>query len=80
MKLYREVLCPYCGKKYMTYVYDGEFDTVIKNPDKWMLAKACFFYWLIAAQQRCIYLGLATTYIGIPAFAGIPMREIDFYI
>ena len=27
-----------------------------------------------------IYLGLATTYIGIPAFAGIPMREIDFYI
>ena len=40
MKLYREVLWPDCGKKYMTYVYDGEFDTVIKNPDKWMFAGA----------------------------------------
>ena len=32
MKVFREVLCPDCRKKYMTYVYDGEHDTIIKLP------------------------------------------------
>jgi len=35
MKVYREVLCPDCGKKYMTYIYD-EYDVIIKQGDKYL--------------------------------------------
>lgn len=30
MKTYREVLCPDCHRKYMTYVYSDEYDVVIE--------------------------------------------------
>ena len=32
LKVYREVLCPDCGKKYMTYYFDDdEYDVIIKQ-------------------------------------------------
>lgn len=30
MKTYREVLCPDCQRKYMTYVYADEYDVIIE--------------------------------------------------
>ena len=34
MKKYREVFCPICKKKYMTYVYDDDYDVVISQGSK----------------------------------------------
>ncbi len=34
MKKYREVFCPICQKKYMTYVYDDDYDFVISQGSK----------------------------------------------
>ena len=36
MKTYREVLCPDCGIKYMTYVYSDEYDVIIKQEDGYL--------------------------------------------
>ena len=63
-------------------IYSGHEVTLAKEEHTRKLAcKGVFFF----RQDSCeaalyINLSLATTYIGIPAFAGIPMREIDFYI
>ena len=39
MKVYREVLCPDCGKKYMTYIYDDAYDVIIQQGDN------CLYGW-----------------------------------
>jgi len=31
VKTYREVLCPDCHRKYMTYVYSDEYDVIIES-------------------------------------------------
>ena len=36
MKVYREVLCPDCGKKYMTFFYDDGYDVMIKQGDGYL--------------------------------------------
>ena len=36
MKKYREVFCPCCEKKYMTYVFDDDYDVTIRQGDKTM--------------------------------------------